>query len=89
MLLYKMVTETVPFTGKDLSQLLKQIMNGMYTVPSYLTIELHNILTKLITMVPKERSTLTEIMPDPWLNAGHEEKLTPFSEPPATTRTPV
>ncbi|KAF6321350.1 hypothetical protein mRhiFer1_008465 [Rhinolophus ferrumequinum] len=82
-LLYHVVTGTIPFMGTHLRQLVKQILKGNYTVLLDLTIELHIPLSKLITVNPKERSTLTEIMPDPWLDKGHVEELPPFTESPS------
>lgn len=77
--MYKMVTDTIPFQGKDLSELVIKIMKGKYTVPHYITIQLQ-ILSKLITVDPTERSTLLQIMPDLWLNIGHKEDLTPSND---------
>lgn len=88
-LLYHVVTGTIPFMGTNLRQLVKQILKGNYTVLLDLTIELHIPLSKLITVNPKERSTLTEIMPDPWLDKGHVEELPPFTESPSDDLDPV
>ncbi|XP_032958127.1 serine/threonine-protein kinase MARK2-like, partial [Rhinolophus ferrumequinum] len=79
--LYHMVTGTTPFKGKDLMQLVKQIQSGIYTVPPYITVELQHLLGKLITRNPADRSSLTEILPDLWLNSGYLEELRPFAEP--------
>ncbi|XP_032958245.1 serine/threonine-protein kinase MARK2-like, partial [Rhinolophus ferrumequinum] len=79
--LYHMVTGTTPFKGKDLMQLVKQIKSGIYAVPQYLTVELQHLLGKLITRNPADRSSLTDILPDLWLNSGYLEELRPFAEP--------
>ncbi|XP_032959213.1 serine/threonine-protein kinase MARK2-like [Rhinolophus ferrumequinum] len=79
--LYHMVTGTTPFKGKYYMELVTHIMSGIYTVPPYITVELQRLLGKLITRNPADRSSLTEILPDLWLNSGYLEELRPFAEP--------
>lgn len=52
-------------------------------MPFYVTPELLNLLSKLVTPHPTERSSLEAIMPDSWLNMGQEEELWPYNEPPS------
>ncbi|XP_011353757.1 pro-neuregulin-3, membrane-bound isoform [Pteropus vampyrus] len=46
-------------------------------------VECHTILLlkKLMTLHPKNRGSLKEIMQNPWLNTSQEEALRPYSEP--------
>lgn len=82
-LLYEMLTDTVPFQATSWPELMTKIASGRYVVPSYLSIHVANLLQKLLNLNPEQRDDLKAIMPDPWLNMGQEEELKPYVEPPS------
>lgn len=57
------------------------IQSGKYHLPFFLSLELKNILRKLMTLDPRERKTLKLIMRYLWLNMGQKEELGPYSRP--------
>ncbi|XP_019491488.1 PREDICTED: serine/threonine-protein kinase MARK2-like [Hipposideros armiger] len=80
-LLYKMLTDTYPFTGKNLDEIKHKVLKGEYIVPTYFSSGVTILLKKLIHLNPEGRESLQTILPDPWLNEGYEEELEPYIEP--------
>ncbi|KAM5253880.1 serine/threonine-protein kinase MARK2-like [Hipposideros larvatus] len=80
-LLYNMLTNTYPFTGKNLEEVKHKVLKGDYDIPSYFSSGVTILLKKLIHLNPKGRESLQSILPDPWLNEGYEEELEPYIEP--------
>ena len=78
--LYTMVTGSRPFLGKDLQQLRKQILQGQYPIPPYLSLEIRDLLQKMIALSPSDRGTLPDLMRHAWLNMGQKEPLQPPCE---------
>uniref|UniRef100_A0A8C0D459 non-specific serine/threonine protein kinase n=1 Tax=Balaenoptera musculus TaxID=9771 RepID=A0A8C0D459_BALMU len=79
--LYTMVTGSRPFLGKDLQQLRKQILQGQYPIPPYLSLEIRDLLQKMIALSPSDRGTLPDLMSHAWLKMGQKEPLQPPSQP--------
>ncbi|KAM9092147.1 serine/threonine-protein kinase MARK2-like [Megaptera novaeangliae] len=75
--LYAMVTGSQPFVGKDFQQLQKQILRGQYPIPPYLSLEIRDLLQKMIVLNPSDRGTLPDLMRHPWVNMGQKEPLQP------------
>lgn len=78
--LYKMVTGTLPFVGKDLWELWQQVLSRKHHVPFFISFELEKLLKKLRPFSPKKRGSLKEIMQDSLLNMGQKE-LRPYKLP--------
>ncbi|XP_032944151.1 serine/threonine-protein kinase MARK2-like [Rhinolophus ferrumequinum] len=83
MLLYKMLTNMVPFDTTSWPVLMMKIRSGQYFVPTYLSTQVANLLQKLLNLHPRQRDNLRDIMSDPWINMGQEEELKPYVEPPS------
>ncbi|CAL8077395.1 unnamed protein product [Calicophoron daubneyi] len=82
-ILYTLVSGTLPFDGKNLKELRERVLRGTYRVPFYMTHECEMLLKKMLVLNPAKRLPLTEVMRDPWLNTGCDTPIRPFSEPPA------
>ncbi|XP_061054264.1 serine/threonine-protein kinase MARK2-like [Eubalaena glacialis] len=78
--LYTMVTGSQPFVGKDFQELRKQILQGQYPIPPYLSLEIRDLLRKMIALNPSDRGTLPDLMRHPWVNMGQKEPLQPPCE---------
>ncbi|KAJ8797901.1 hypothetical protein J1605_017103 [Eschrichtius robustus] len=78
--LYTMVTGSRPFVGKDLQQLRKKVLQGQYPIPPYLSLEIRDLLQKMIALNPSDRGTLPDLMRHPWVNVGQKEPLQPPCE---------
>ncbi|CAO2628833.1 Sperm motility kinase 2B [Lemmus lemmus] len=81
--LYFMVVGKVPFGAVTIPELRRQVVAGKYTVPSNLSEELQDLLSCLMTVNPKFRPTVTEVMTHPWLredleaSPNHCEEMVP------------
>ncbi|KAF6344923.1 hypothetical protein mRhiFer1_010287 [Rhinolophus ferrumequinum] len=82
-LLYRMLTNTVPFKGMNWGQLQKKVLSGEYIVPFYLSFKVENFLKKLLPFNPRREKNLKDIMPAPWVNMGQEEEIKPYVESPS------
>lgn len=71
-LLYFMVTGTLPFEGITFEELRYKVLLGQYDVPSHLSQELRDIIRCLLTVNPTERPKLKGIVKHPWLRKGDE-----------------
>ncbi|XP_031218832.1 sperm motility kinase 3A-like [Mastomys coucha] len=88
-LLYFMVTGTLPFKGTTYKELESQVLLGRYAIPSHLSKELREIIRYLLTVNPTARPTLKDITVHPWLrqrnasSSSHSHKMDPSHPDPA------
>ncbi|XP_015923290.1 serine/threonine-protein kinase NIM1 isoform X2 [Parasteatoda tepidariorum] len=66
-LLYFMLTASMPFKAQTVSGLKKQILDGDYTIPDYLSSELHFLIVGILKQDPKQRTSLDQIKKSNWL----------------------
>ena len=67
-ILYLMLCKTFPFNDKNNSKLYQKILCGKFNLPSYLSNEAKDLLSKLLKVNPNERIKLNEIKKHPWFN---------------------
>ncbi|KAL7673804.1 hypothetical protein ACOME3_000084 [Neoechinorhynchus agilis] len=82
-ILYTLVSGSLPFDGQNLKELRERVLRGKYRVPFYMTTDCEALLRKLLVLNPLKRHTLESVMKDKWMNTGYEEHevLSPFVEP--------
>lgn len=82
-ILYTLTSGCLPFDGLNLKELKERVMKGKYRIPFYMSTDCENLLKKFLVINPTKRTTLENVMRDPWLNVGYEgSELKPFEEPP-------
>ena len=67
-LLYAMLSATVPFKAKNLSDLHKLILKGKFEIPSYFSANVADLIAKMLNPVPHFRISLDEMKKHPWFN---------------------
>uniref|UniRef100_A0A3B4ALF5 non-specific serine/threonine protein kinase n=1 Tax=Periophthalmus magnuspinnatus TaxID=409849 RepID=A0A3B4ALF5_9GOBI len=68
-LLYFMVTGTMPFKATDTSRLRKCILLGAYTIPSHVPQSCQDVIQGLLKQLPSDRISLPLILASEWLKA--------------------
>ncbi|XP_047676256.1 MAP/microtubule affinity-regulating kinase 4 isoform X2 [Tachysurus fulvidraco] len=81
-ILYTLVSGSLPFDGQNLKELRERVLSGKYRVPFYMSTDCESILRKFLVLNPSKRCTLEQIMKDKWMNVGYEaDELKPHIEP--------
>lgn len=66
-LLFAMVTGTLPFRAKTLPDLQKLILKGRYELPEYLSNEVCDVIDGLLQLVPQQRLSFEELLQHSWM----------------------
>lgn len=73
-LLYALVVGQLPFNDPSIPVLYKLIQTGVVKIPSYLSVELADLIRKMLNTNPKERITIRQILLHPWLTKFSQQK---------------
>jgi serine/threonine protein kinase len=74
-LLFAMLTGTLPFDGDNLSTMLNAILTLEPAIPPHLSPELRDLLQQLLIKDPEHRITIGAIMSHPWMAEYADAKL--------------
>ncbi|XP_060768963.1 MAP/microtubule affinity-regulating kinase 4 isoform X1 [Neoarius graeffei] len=81
-ILYTLVSGSLPFDGQNLKELRERVLRGKYRVPFYMSTDCEGILRRFLVLNPSKRCTLEQVMKDKWMNTGYEgDELKPHVEP--------
>jgi serine/threonine protein kinase len=84
-ILYAMVTATLPFDAPTSVGVLKKIVRGDYHMPSHVPSDLQSLIRLMLTLDPKERITIPQIKQHQWYLGLKEETPRQINEPPLET----
>lgn len=65
--LFAMVSGTLPFDETSVSTLFKKIQTADYTMPQHFSPELKDLIRKMLVVSPLERATMEQVLEHPWL----------------------
>ncbi|KAF9073103.1 kinase-like domain-containing protein, partial [Rhodocollybia butyracea] len=68
--LYVMLTGTLPFDDKDVKVLLGKVKIGKFAMPKDIDQSAQDLLSKMLVVDVNERITIPEILAHPWLNTS-------------------
>ncbi|KAF9431281.1 NUAK SNF1-like kinase 2 [Podila epigama] len=91
-ILYVLVCGRLPFDASDLPQLFAQIKRGNYQKPREGSIDVCSLIHRMLTVDPKRRATLADVLRSRWMRAdGMEPMITtlPTLSTAPTTLRPV
>lgn len=83
-ILFAMLTGTLPFEDELLKGLYAKICAGNYQVPAYLSQEARDLIKMMLTVDPKQRATMKDIKFSAWVMQGSmypPENFMPFRQP--------
>ncbi|KNE56314.1 CAMK/CAMKL protein kinase [Allomyces macrogynus ATCC 38327] len=70
-ILFALLCGHLPFDDENIKELYKKIASGIFTCPSYLSPSAKHLIQRLITVDPKKRATLDEVLNHAWVNEGY------------------
>lgn len=76
-ILYVMLCRRLPFDDESIPVLFKNISNGIYTLPKFLSPGAANLIKRMLIVNPLNRITIHEIMQDEWFKVDMQDYLIP------------
>lgn len=74
-ILYVMLCRRLPFDDDSIPVLFKNISNGIYTLPKFLSTGAASLIKKMLIVNPLNRISITEIMEDEWFKVDFPDYL--------------
>ena len=74
-MLYEMLTATIPFPGSDWPQIIERVLRGKYYEPEYLSENCKDVIRKMLVLEPSKRATLNEVMEHDWVKSVSDMKI--------------
>ena len=74
-ILYVMLCRRLPFDDESVPVLFKNINNGVYTIPKFLSDGASRLIKRMLIVNPMNRITIHEIMEDEWFKVGLADYL--------------
>ncbi|CAF1209969.1 unnamed protein product [Rotaria sordida] len=78
-ILYALLTGTLPFDDDNVQVLFKKIRSGMFPIPDYLNPSVVDLLQKMLRVDPVRRATIKEIREHEWFKVNLPDYLFPKS----------
>lgn len=80
-ILYALLTGTLPFDDESVQILFKKIRSGVYTTPDYLSRSVAQLIEKMLTVDPMKRATIKDIREHDWFKQNLPDYLFPKPAP--------
>jgi serine/threonine protein kinase len=69
-ILYTMLTGSLPFQSNDMPRLFQKISHGQFAMPTNITNEAADLIHRLLCKDPKDRITASECLLHPWFSVS-------------------
>ncbi|KAE9404991.1 Pkinase-domain-containing protein [Gymnopus androsaceus JB14] len=69
-ILYALLTGSLPFDDKDIKVLLEKVKVGKYEIPQFIDSSARDLLSRMLVVNADERITIPDILAHPWLNTS-------------------
>ncbi|MBZ3879402.1 Sperm motility kinase 2B [Sciurus carolinensis] len=79
-ILYFMLTRSLPFRATTSQKLLMRIVLARYDVPHSVPVQARGLIRSILTVKPKKRPTVKQIFQHPWLTQGQKDIPHPCRE---------
>ena len=76
-ILYALLTGTLPFDDESVQILFKKIRSGVYLTPEYLSRPVANLIERMLTVDPLKRATIKDIIEHEWFKVNLPDYLFP------------
>ena len=80
-ILYALLTGTLPFDDESVQVLFKKIRSGAYSTPDYLSRPVAQLIEKMLTVDPLKRATIKDIREHDWFKVNLPDYLFPKPTP--------
>ena len=67
-MLYAMVTGSLPFTARTIPQLVQKIVSGVYRFAPFMSRNAKHLIGSMLRVNPRDRITMAEIIAHPWFS---------------------
>eukprot|EP01104_Vermistella_antarctica_P017388 TRINITY_DN615_c0_g1_i3.p1 TRINITY_DN615_c0_g1~~TRINITY_DN615_c0_g1_i3.p1 ORF type:complete len:746 (+),score=197.02 TRINITY_DN615_c0_g1_i3:596-2833(+) len=82
-ILYALLTGKLPFDDDNIRKLLAKVKTGVYSMPQYLHKDIRDIISRMLTVDPKERISLPNVKSHQWFSSkvlgGVHAPITPVN----------
>jgi serine/threonine protein kinase len=76
-ILYALVTGTLPFDDDNIRKLLQKVKTGVYTMPPSVPPGPRDLIHRMLVLDPAKRITIAEIRQHPWFRSNGRELPSP------------
>lgn len=66
-MLYALLVGQLPFNDNNVQKIYQKIQAGLKTMPSFLSLEACDLIKRMLTIDPKKRITVRQVLSHPWL----------------------
>ncbi|KAJ3424141.1 protein kinase [Anaeramoeba flamelloides] len=73
-IIYVLTVGKFPFASKNANKLYNKIITGSYLLPSFLSVELRDLIQRMLKTDPSSRISMSEIKNHPWFHTQFSEK---------------
>lgn len=80
-ILFALLSGRLPFDASTMSELYDRISKGVYVTPSHFSPEASHLISRMLTVDPRQRATLEEVIQHEWTNTSFSERLPEYMNP--------